>query len=894
MKLTSKLSSPLVLNLVGYALRQVIGGAADQVTAFVQERWTDHSQALPKALAQANERTWKALSVALAGEGFCEQMKRLFADGDAQGLREQVARFLNSGRLGFEGTPVQFRRQCLTELNALQQSGRHTVGHLDPAQVAVQTSHFARYDDRRALLVGAQQAVQGVAEALREDYPNLARLLGEASPDHPPLLASAFAYFLRREIEKNAELARGLLWDNVQQLTASHAAAFEELSTISPRLEEMLGWLARLCAMQQEAMDKLDRLGMQRSEVRPHHSFSIRNDDERSAVKLLLSRFRELPPTVQKEFPTLLSGLGRLQIGAGEFGSARETFGEVATLTQGTAQAEAYANTFRAALEERRWDAALAAIQEAATRDRERFMPFPLHRYKPRRILGAGGFGTAFLCHDSHFDEDVVVKTLHVEDLERQLKDVFREAQLLRRLSHPNVIGIRDCEYAHQEKQLRPYLVMDYFPGVSLHEFVEMRGTLSPSDLVVVALQIVSAMEAAHASQILHRDLKPENILVRKEGSLWQVKVIDFGLALRRQVIETSAAVVSAVKTVLGESAGGTLQYAPPEQMGRVPGVKVGFYSDVYAFGKLCCYALFKTTEPKSRHWKSIPAPLADLLEQCTEQDLPHRLKDFDAVRKVLKALDPAEAEESQRLKLTKQMSDNLASWRASTHPQEWVASHKGVWNHAAWLNLLDGLRKSVYWPMSETEVGRVLEDVSRRYRAEQKEVARQERERGEAVRQRIQREESERLKLSKQMSDNLASWRASEHPQKWVAHFKGVWTHADWENLLASLRKSDTWPMNEAEVAAVLEEVARQYKSESAKPKGIRAGDVITDSFGFKLAFVPRGSFWMGENGTNAQRQVEMPYDFYMGVYPVTQGEWQAIMGNNPSHFTSDGGFLK
>jgi uncharacterized protein (TIGR02996 family) len=64
-----------------------------------------------------------------------------------------------------------------------------------------------------------------------------------------------------------------------------------------------------------------------------------------------------------------------------------------------------------------------------------------------------------------------------------------------------------------------------------------------------------------------------------------------------------------------------------------------------------------------------------------------------------------------------------------------------------------------------------------------------------------------------------------------------------------------------------------------------------VTNSAGIRFALVPRGTFWMSRDGKNAQRQVEILHDFYMGVYPVTQAEWQAVMGNNPSYFSRSGG---
>ena len=99
----------------------------------------------------------------------------------------------------------------------------------------------------------------------------------------------------------------------------------------------------------------------------------------------------------------------------GDFAGATHTFGEVVQAVADPAgQAEAFGNAYRAALEQRKWDQALEAIRQSATLDPQRFAPFPLHRYEPRRILGAGGFGTAILCHDGNLNEDVVIKSVRV------------------------------------------------------------------------------------------------------------------------------------------------------------------------------------------------------------------------------------------------------------------------------------------------------------------------------------------------------------------------------------------------------------------------------------------------------------------------------------------------
>jgi formylglycine-generating enzyme required for sulfatase activity len=817
----------IVNKLAAYALRQVIGEAADEVAAFAERRFTDHSQALPRALATAADRAWQTLGIALAGDGICDRFKRLFASADDRGFREQVTRFLNSGRLGFEGTPVQFREKCLAELHALRKSGQLSAHRLDLRRVTEEAGHFARYGDVPALVAGAWEAVHGAADALAADNPNLARLLRQPASGEPPLLAAAFSYFFRREVATTPDLARELNWTLLRQLSAAQEAAFADveraLAALGGRFDEVMEGLGgikkavldlhaeleALAATQQagtddlrrlmrEALDRLARLGMQVGELRPRDSFSIRGEDERAAVKLLLVRFRQLPPEQRGRAPALLNGLGKLQVGAGEFAAARLTFTEVArTVPDDAARAEASCNAYRAALEERRWDEALAALRQAAALDRARFTPFPLHRYQPRRILGAGGFGAVFLCHDGHFGEDVVIKVLHDGDLERGVKDVFREAVVLRQLAHPAIIEVRDCEYADPDRAARPYIVMEYFAGGTLEDFVNQRGTLSTLHLVAVAIDIASAMQEAHGRGILHRDLKPANVLVRKEGELWLVKVIDFGLALRRQAVETSIAVASGGKTILAESAVGTLMYAPPEQMGEVldekgQRVRPGPYSDVYAFGKLCCYALFKTTEPRRRHWDSIPRELADLLERCMEQELQHRMPDFGPVVKALEAIGKAEwskhckAEDKERRRVLRLRADGLTKVRQM---------------------LRDALERSP--GKSTLEDRAVIAEHCRRHH--------------------ITKEEA--------------------------------------QGIFRDVRKRC-----EADHTAIVEP---------------RPGTVITNSLGMKFSWIPPATFLMGSDQHDSEKpvhRVTLTKGFYMGVYPVTQAQWLAVTRSNPS----------
>jgi serine/threonine protein kinase/TM2 domain-containing membrane protein YozV len=667
-------------HLLHFACCHLFGEAAGRVEQAACRWLVDHGRKLPNAIARAEDRSWKTLALALSGDQFLDRAARFFASADETAFRAQVKALLDSDQLNLGTTGEDARRRCLTDLNRFRQAGKARPAESSPAETArtLMLDLRAR-SEPLGLVDGALAAVGRIAEELAPEYPHLADLLRPSGGGRPPLLATAFVFFFRREVEQDEELARGLTFDQLRQLTTAHEAGFgaigrgiaqlgdrfDEVSELLGRIEltaaathgavlDIQATLDRLAgshtARQDEVVrllaevkDELARVGMQKGEVSPQHSLSIRGDAEKELVRGLLARYRNLPESQRREAPALLNGLGKLLIGTGDYRAAEATFAQVTTAVADNpaAVAEASFNEYRAAAEARDWDVALTALKRAAEADPARYEPFPLRRYEPKRVLGAGGFGTAFLCHDRNFDEEVVVKILHTGDLERSVKDVFREAVTLRRLSHPALIAVRDCEYADPARQQRPYLVMEYFPGDNLQRHVEEHGLIPVDQWLVIARQLATGMKAAHDQGVMHRDLKPANILVRNDGGSWTVKVIDFGLAVKRHTLETSRQRQTGGASMLGLSVAGTLKYAPPEQLGQAVGVPTGPYSDVFAFAKTCCFALFETTEPKRRHWEGVPSALADLLERCMEEEPKQRPADFAAV---LSALDAANA----------------------------------------------------------------------------------------------------------------------------------------------------------------------------------------------------------------------------------------------------------
>ncbi len=210
-------------------------------------------------------------------------------------------------------------------------------------------------------------------------------------------------------------------------------------------------------------------------------------------------------------------------------------------------------------------------------------------RYRIERPLGRGGMAAVYLARDDSLERPVALKVL-AENLagDPAFRDRFlREARLAARLVHPNVVRVYDIG----EDERGPFIVMEYVEGETLAEELARRHRLPPDEVVAVAIQICSALEAAHAQRLVHRDIKPQNIL-RAQGG--QVKLADFGIA--RSLAATQH---TEIGTVLGTAA-----YLSPEQ---ARGLEVTAAADIYSLG-VVIYELLTGRPPIT------PASLPELL----------------------------------------------------------------------------------------------------------------------------------------------------------------------------------------------------------------------------------------------------------------------------------------
>ena len=203
----------------------------------------------------------------------------------------------------------------------------------------------------------------------------------------------------------------------------------------------------------------------------------------------LVAQYRALPEEQRRELPALLNGLGKMHVIDGNFDAARSDFSEVAALAnEPAAQAEAHHNAYRAALEQRNW----SRRRCWNCGGRSSWMPpaSPPSRWTSTSRsassaraasgwLSCAGIGSWTLWWSSSRCGRTTWTATWTK--------VFSEARLLRQVEHPAIIRLWDCEYAGPAGKSRPYLVMDYFEGLTLEEHVQRHGPLTqPADVLAV------------------------------------------------------------------------------------------------------------------------------------------------------------------------------------------------------------------------------------------------------------------------------------------------------------------------------------------------------------------------------------------------------------------------
>jgi serine/threonine protein kinase len=263
--------------------------------------------------------------------------------------------------------------------------------------------------------------------------------------------------------------------------------------------------------------------------------------------------------------------------------------------------------------------------------------------YRIESLVGVGGMGEVYLARDELLGRKVALKFLP-ESLtvnEAQLDRLEHEARTASALNHPNILTV----YEIGVDGSRHFIATEFIEGETLRA-VLARGRLDLHEALNIAIQVGSALAAAHKSGVLHRDIKPENIMLRPDA---YVKVLDFGIAKLSEQKEASSQAEMRLTAECQPASGlifGTAHYMSPEQARGQP---VDARTDIWSFGVLLfemltgrppfegktpsdCIAAALTREPPllASRAQQLPARAEQIVRKALRKDKEERYQSVE------------------------------------------------------------------------------------------------------------------------------------------------------------------------------------------------------------------------------------------------------------------------
>ena len=294
--------------------------------------------------------------------------------------------------------------------------------------------------------------------------------------------------------------------------------------------------------------------------------------------------------------------------------------------------------------------------------------------YRIESLIGIGGMGEVYLARDERLGRKVALKLLpeRLTTDETQLSRFKNEARSASALNHPNILTV----YEIGAEGNRQFIATEFIEGMTLRASLAC-GRMNLHAALEIAVQVASALAAAHEAGVVHRDIKPENIMLRPDG---YVKVLDFGIAKLTEQRPPSDRYEVGTTAVLQTRPGlvlGTAHYMSPEQ---TRGQKVDARSDIWSLGVVLyemvggsppfrgetpsdCIASILTTEPPplSGVLPDVPLKLESILQKALRKNSDERyqtIKEMLADLRILKG----ELEAESSLPQTKARAESIVS----------------------------------------------------------------------------------------------------------------------------------------------------------------------------------------------------------------------------------------
>lgn len=199
--------------------------------------------------------------------------------------------------------------------------------------------------------------------------------------------------------------------------------------------------------------------------------------------------------------------------------------------------------------------------------------------------IGRGSFGEVYRAWDSKLDREVAVKLLHAGGAGTEDSEVLREARLLARVRHPNVVTVYDAD----EIEGRVGLWMEFIRGHDLEQLLKEKKKFDEQEVTRIGIDLCRALSAVHEAGLLHRDIKTQNLMQAGDGRL---VLMDFGTGRELERDPTSRV-----------DAAGTPLYLAPEVFTGAPAT---VRSDIYSAGVLLFHLLTGAYPVRGRTVKEV------------------------------------------------------------------------------------------------------------------------------------------------------------------------------------------------------------------------------------------------------------------------------------------------
>jgi len=522
--------------------------------------------------------------------------------------------------------------------------------------------------------------------------------------------------------------------------------------------------------------------------------------------------------------------------------------------------------------------------------------------YRVLKVLGAGGMGVVFRAEDPGLQRLVALKAMlpSIASSPSAKERFFREARAAAALKHPHIVSI----YYVGEDRGAPFLAMEYLEGEALDDRLRRETRLPVPEILRIGREITEGLEAAHEKGLIHRDIKPANLWL--EGKKGHVKILDFGLA--RAMGDTTHLTQSGAII-------GTPAYMAPEQAGGKP---VDHRCDLFSLGcvlyRMCtgerpfkgddtisiisALALETPTPPESLN-SEVPAELSDLVMHLLAKKPEDRPESAKLVAETLQEI------EGQTLETTatpgrKAKTGEMKASRERKRPATQTQVGQSVTKRLPLLWLMGGgvfglvVAAAViilFWQTPNGTVRIESDDPNVEIvfdkngptikGADKEPISLRAGEHGILIKRGDFSFEADKFMLKKDQTITLK-----------LEWFPGKVQVVQDGKLIAS--HAIPPPQVGKEIVAA----PPSTKKEEAPPKHFR------NSLGMKFVWIRPGSFmmgspkeekereitWDGQKGPDeTQHKVTLTKGFYMGVYTVTQEQWQEVMGKNLAHFKGE-----